>query len=114
MTGLKTTTMTTEDMRVARKRGESKSDLALLRQNKLAGIEPEDDEDSPEASKLIREAIAKHRVGRPVGQGNKQQIAIRLDKEVLNAFRTSGSGWQTRINDALKSWLKEHTPEANP
>ena len=35
----------------------------------------------------------------------KQQIAIRLDPEVLAAFRASGPGWQTRVNTVLKDWL---------
>ena len=63
MTGLKMTTMTLKEMRAARERGESKTDLALLHQNKLAGIEPEDDEDSPDATLVIREAIAQRRAG---------------------------------------------------
>jgi uncharacterized protein (DUF4415 family) len=27
---------------------------------------------------------------------------------VLEAFRSTGKGWQTRMNEALKEWLKEH------
>lgn len=107
MNGLKMTTMTLDDMRSARERGESKTDLGLLRQHKLAGIEPEDDEDSPDATLLMREAIAKRRSGRPVGS-NKEQIAIRFDRDILEAFRATGHGWQTRMNEALKEWLKEH------
>ena len=45
MTGLKMTKMTTDKMRTARERGVSKTDWAFLRQNKLDGIEPENDED---------------------------------------------------------------------
>jgi uncharacterized protein (DUF4415 family) len=110
MTGLKMTTMTLKEMRAARERGDSKTDLALLHQNKLAGIEPEDDEDSPDATLAIREAITQRRAGRPTGSGNKEQVAIRFDKDVLEAFRATGRGWQTRMNDALKAWLKEHAP----
>lgn len=110
MTGLKMTTMTPEEMRAAQEHGESKTDWELLHKNKLAGIEPEHDEDSPDATVAIRNAIAHHRAGRPAGSGNKEQIAIRFDKEVLEAFRSTGRGWQTRMNDALKAWLKEHAP----
>ena len=110
MTGLKMTTMTLKEMRATRERGESKTDLALLHQNKLTGIEPEDDEDSPDATLAIREAITQRRAGRPAGSGNKEQVAIRFDKDVLEAFRATGRGWQTRMNDALKAWLKEHAP----
>ncbi len=33
--------------------------------------------------------------------------SVRFDA-VLDAFKTTGSGWQTRMNEALKEWLKEH------
>jgi uncharacterized protein (DUF4415 family) len=32
-----------------------------------------------------------------------------FDGEVLAAFKSGGEGWQTRINDALKEWLKDHS-----
>lgn len=32
----------------------------------------------------------------------KQQVTLRLDKDVLNIFRSSGPGWQSRINEALR------------
>lgn len=41
----------------------------------------------------------------PNKQPAKEQVAIRLDPEVLEAFRADGPGWQTRMNAALKEWL---------
>lgn len=38
----------------------------------------------------------------------KVSTTVRFDADVLDAFKTMGSGWQTRMNDALKEWLKEH------
>ena len=35
----------------------------------------------------------------------KEQVAIRLDQEVVGALRASSPGWQTRVNAALKEWL---------
>jgi uncharacterized protein (DUF4415 family) len=32
----------------------------------------------------------------------KQQVTLRLDADVLNTFRATGAGWQSRINDALR------------
>ena len=40
----------------------------------------------------------------------KEQVAIRLDPEVLAAFRADGPGWQTRMNTILKAWLIAHQP----
>ena len=41
------------------------------------------------------------RRGRPPGSGTKQQITLRLDKAVIEAFRQTGPGWQARMNDVL-------------
>jgi uncharacterized protein (DUF4415 family) len=101
--------MTTDEMRAARERGDSKTDWAYLRQNQLDGIEPDDDDDSPDATRLMREAVAKRRAGRPAGSGNKEQVAIRFDKDVLSSFRAAGPGWQTRMNAALREWLNTHS-----
>ncbi len=48
--------------------------------------------------------------GRPAKDVKKVQVAIRYDRDVLDAFRATGKGWQTRINDALREWLREHKP----
>lgn len=48
------------------------------------------------------------RRGRPLGSGTKTQVTLRLDVEIVEKFRATGDGWQTRINDALKSWVKRH------
>jgi uncharacterized protein (DUF4415 family) len=41
------------------------------------------------------------RRGRPVGS-NKERITIRLDRDVVARFRATGSGWQSRVNEALR------------
>ena len=50
------------------------------------------------------------RIGRPPAAVTKERITIRLSREVVNQFRASGDGWQTRMDSALKDWLKTHTP----
>ena len=37
---------------------------------------------------------------------NKQRVNIRLDREVLDYFRASGRGYQTRINQVLKVFVE--------
>ncbi len=44
----------------------------------------------------------KKRGGRPAGS-NKQAVSLRLDREVLEKFKATGPGWQSRINEALKN-----------
>ena len=36
------------------------------------------------------------------------RIVIRLSHEVVAQFRASGDSWQTRMDAALKEWLKSH------
>lgn len=55
--------------------------------------------------------IAARRVGRPVGTLKavpKVSTTIRLSADVVQAFRAAGDGWQTRIDAALKDWLRTH------
>ena len=39
----------------------------------------------------------------------KEQVALRIDRQVLIAFRSGGPGWQSRMNTALKEWLASHS-----
>lgn len=52
------------------------------------------------------QAEAAKRRGRPAGSGTKISTTIRFDAEVLAAFKATGDGWQTRMNDALKDGLR--------
>ena len=108
MSGSKPTSMTLSEMRAARERGESQSDWVAIRRMVELDIEPEEDEDSPDATGLIRDAIAKRRAGRPAGSAAQEQVSIRYDKDILAAFRATGPGWQRRMNDALTEWLGAH------
>lgn len=40
--------------------------------------------------------------GRPKAAVTKVSTTIRLDPDVLAAFKADGPGWQTRINQALR------------
>ncbi|MCC5827248.1 BrnA antitoxin family protein [Alkalimonas sp.] len=47
--------------------------------------------------------------GRPVSDNPKILTTVRFDAEVINAFKATGKGWQTRMNNALKEWLATHS-----
>ena len=52
--------------------------------------------------------LLKPRRGRPPSENPKEHVNIRLDADVVSAFKSTGSGWQTRLNDALRDWLRTH------
>jgi uncharacterized protein (DUF4415 family) len=73
------------------------------------GVDEDDRPATPEELQAtLQEAQARRRPGRPLGSGTKEQVALRVDRDVLAAFRATGPGWQTRMNDALREWLRTH------
>jgi len=40
--------------------------------------------------------------------GLKVPVTMRLDADVAGYFRSSGRGWQTRINQILREWVGAH------
>jgi uncharacterized protein (DUF4415 family) len=50
------------------------------------------------------------KIGRPKAEVTKERITIRLSPDVLERFRATGSGWQTKVDAALRDWLKTHAP----
>ena len=36
----------------------------------------------------------------------KIQTAVRYDVDIIDAFKAGGPGWQTRMNQALREWLR--------
>jgi uncharacterized protein (DUF4415 family) len=67
------------------------------------------DPDTRELS--AREFARARRVGRPRAEVTKERITIRLSRDVVGRFRATGAGWQTRLDAALKDWLKTHRPK---
>ena len=47
----------------------------------------------------------KRRRGRPTKSDRKVNQTLRLDPDVLEAYRHQGSGWQTRINEVLRAHM---------
>jgi uncharacterized protein (DUF4415 family) len=79
-------------------------------QTKKPGIENEwvDPDDGP---RLAREWFERADLyhgdkmvcrGRPKSASPKEAINLRLDPDVLEYFRKTGPGWQSRINEALR------------
>ena len=71
-----------------------------------------DPDDAPELTKEffergeIRHGDKVIRRGRPPLPSPKQAVKLRLDADVLAAYRKTGDGWQTRINADLRKARK--------
>lgn len=60
---------------------------------------------SQAGSQALRQTLKR---GRPPSDNHKLSVTVRYDAEVISAFKATGKGWQTRMNDALKEWLASH------
>ncbi|NIR52487.1 BrnA antitoxin family protein [candidate division KSB1 bacterium] len=41
----------------------------------------------------------------------KVPVSIRLSPEIVEYFKSLGKGWQTKINDILRDYIKTHEPD---
>ncbi|MEF8768891.1 MAG: BrnA antitoxin family protein [Candidatus Accumulibacter phosphatis] len=110
MAGSKRTSMGTDDMHATRKRGESKTDLAKVHAGTPYVWDGKNEDERPLTREEMQAGIEAYRKqrGRPTGS-DKESTTIRFDRDVLAAFRAAGPGWQTRMNAALRDWLKTHS-----
>jgi uncharacterized protein (DUF4415 family) len=74
-----------------------------------AWSDPDDAPDlsTPDWRRKLDKAPVKR--GRPKLAKPKISTTIRLDADVLSAFREKGPRWQSRINTALREWLDKKT-----
>ena len=48
------------------------------------------------------------RAGRPKAEATKTPVSIRLSTEVVDYFKSTGKGWQTRVDAVLKDYVASH------
>lgn len=51
------------------------------------------------------------RRGRPCAELTKERITIRLSPQVVAAFRATGKGWQTRMDEVLLDFVRKHSSD---
>ena len=47
--------------------------------------------------------------GRPKSESRKLLLSVRYSPEVVAYFKSTGEGWQTRIDDVLKEYVARHS-----
>jgi len=62
----------------------------------------------PAGDVLPATLLGKLGVRGPQKAPTKELISIRLSRDVVESFRSTGDGWQTRMDYALKEWINTH------
>ena len=65
----------------------------------LARMKPASAVDTADMKRRVR--------GRPRLEATKHLVSLRLDPDVVERFRATGPGWQSRINEVLRAHLPE-------
>jgi uncharacterized protein (DUF4415 family) len=100
MRGSKMTSMTSEQMRAARNRGESRTDWARVWRE--GNNDPAARAQNRAIGELIGELEARKR-GRPVVGEVKTAVSLRIPDSVLARWKATGPGWQTRMVERLSA-----------
>lgn len=71
-------------------------------------------EEIPELTDVFFERSNVHQCGKLIRKGSletqpkKVLVSVRYSPEVVAYFKSTGKGWQKRMDEALKEWLREH------
>jgi uncharacterized protein (DUF4415 family) len=47
--------------------------------------------------------------GRPKSENAKQLVSVRYSQEVLAFFKSTGEGWQSRMDEVLRNYVTRHS-----
>ena len=51
--------------------------------------------------------------GRPKSENKKLLVSVRYSVEVLEYFRSTGDGWQARMDSVLRQYVRKHVARSN-
>ena len=77
------------------------SDNPELTDEQLASLRP-----AAEMPAHIYAPLPKRGRGRPRSEAPKVSLTLRLDPHVVEAYKATGAGWQTRTNEVLAKAIK--------
>jgi uncharacterized protein (DUF4415 family) len=85
--------------------------MPTLEEDRLITAAAESDPDSVPLTDEQMIAMVPVRVlrGRPKLANKKQLVSIRYSPEVIDYFRASGDGWQSRMDAVLKDYIEAHS-----
>jgi uncharacterized protein (DUF4415 family) len=78
-----------------------KSDLARVDSHT---VKPEEYEELPELTEEMLSRATVNKGGRPLSSNPRKLISLRLPADVIERWRATGPGWQTRMAERLSKF----------
>ncbi|VVD78748.1 hypothetical protein PFI31113_00996 [Pandoraea fibrosis] len=105
----KTQPMTDAEDAAITRAAQSDPDSPPLTDTQLKKMRPAREVLTKALGKERTDALLKRR-GRPALPENERKVTLnmRADRDVVDAFKATGDGWQTRMNDALREYARSH------
>jgi uncharacterized protein (DUF4415 family) len=88
--------------------------MPTTQENKAITAAAKADPDAQPLTPKQLKAMAPLRVlrGRPKSMSPKQLVSVRYSQEVLEYFKSTGEGWQARMDSVLRAYVKRHSRHA--
>lgn len=90
-----------------------KSDIALpspLADKAIVAAAKADPDARPLTSKQLNAMVPLRALrGRPKSASTKQLVSVRYSPEVIDWFRATGEGWQSRMDGVLRAYVQRHS-----
>src|ERR1039457_2901091 len=72
-----------------------------------------DPDAQPLTAKQLKEMVPMRALrGRPKSASTKQLVSVRYSPEVLAYFKSTGEGWQSRMDGVLRQYVTRHSRRA--
>ena len=69
-----------------------------------------DPDAQPLTSKQLKSMVPIHAMrGRPKSENKKLLVSVRYSQEVVEYFKSTGEGWQSRMDGVLRQYVARHS-----
>lgn len=80
---------------------------------KITAAAKEDPDAQPLTAKQLKSMAPIQKLrGRPKSPNKKQLVSVRYSREVLDFFKSTGEGWQSRMDSVLRRYVARRSKDA--
>ena len=85
--------------------------MPTLQEDKVITVAAKADPDAqPLTPKQLKSMVLMRALrGRPKSETTKQLVSVRYSQEVLAFFKSTGEGWQSRMDEVLRNYVSRHS-----